>query len=179
MHFCANLWHGICHKPMQVAGVLKSNLIVHAKETEEVVVNSTKHSLEVVWFCLVVTIITSVAVAILIATTTVAFAVENSMDDDVTVRTSQNDSLAEKTFSGVVTDTHCGARHDKNLNKAPAECTKFCVRKGSTFSMVDGDKSYELQGDADQIGSFAGQRAMARGMLNGTSISVVSISSVQ
>jgi hypothetical protein len=42
--------------------------------------------------------------------------------------------------------------------------------------LIDGDKSYNLQGDFAQLAQFAGQRAKIGGSLQGTTIRVSSIS---
>jgi len=59
---------------------------------------------------------------------------------------------------------------------SPAECTRFCVRHGATYVLVDGERIYELQGNLAQINQFAGQRTTVEGTLNGSTIIVVSIS---
>jgi hypothetical protein len=41
--------------------------------------------------------------------------------------------------------------------------------------MVDGDKTYELAGDSEQISKFAGQRVTLVGNLNGETINVNSV----
>jgi hypothetical protein len=84
-------------------------------------------------------------------------------------------STGPRTFNGMVTDSDCGARHSRDSNMSPAECTRFCVKKGATYLLVDGERSYELRGSAAELNRFASQRAQIAGTLTGAAIVVVSI----
>ena len=53
----------------------------------------------------------------------------------------------------------------------------MCVRNGSKYLLVDGGKSYQLDGNADDLGRLAGERANIVGTLNGNTIRVSSITS--
>jgi len=55
-----------------------------------------------------------------------------------------------------------------------AECTRMCVRNGSRYVMVNGDKNYELTGALQQLGELAGQRVSLIGVLSGEAIKVSS-----
>jgi len=79
-------------------------------------------------------------------------------------------------FSGVISDYQCGARHDKESGKSPAECTLACVRNGGKYSLVNGDKKYALDGNADELSHWAGQRVTVAGTLSGETIKVTSVS---
>jgi hypothetical protein len=79
-----------------------------------------------------------------------------------------------KPISGVITDSECGARHDKDKNMAAAECTRFCVRNGAKYILVDGDNRYELTGNTDDLSKHAGQRVTISGTRNGNTIQVTS-----
>src|ERR1700733_10537438 len=52
-----------------------------------------------------------------------------------------------RTYEGMVTDTHCGAKHSAALGGTAASCTLACVRGGEQFVLVDGDTTYFLEGD--------------------------------
>lgn len=78
-----------------------------------------------------------------------------------------------QTFYGIITDSHCGARHT-NLERSAAECTRMCVRDGSKYVLVNGDKGYEITGDPGQISQLAGQRVKLIGALAGGRIKVTS-----
>jgi hypothetical protein len=80
-----------------------------------------------------------------------------------------------RTFSGVITDDRCGARHDMHSAKTPSECIEACLRRGANYILVNGDKTYRLEGNADQLGSFSGTRVKLIGSLAGNRINVSSI----
>ena len=81
----------------------------------------------------------------------------------------------ERTFSGVITDARCGARHS-NREKSASECSRACVRHGSNYIIVNGDKKYELIGELREVAEFAGQRVSLTGVLDGQTIKVSSAS---
>jgi hypothetical protein len=90
--------------------------------------------------------------------------------------TENNDAASGKTFSGMVTDSHCGARHSRNSDKTSAECARLCVRtKGSHYVLVDGEEIHGLQGDRTQLDRLAGMRVDVAGKLVGDTIKVQSI----
>ena len=83
-------------------------------------------------------------------------------------------ALAAKaeTFTGEVSDSMCGAKHgmaDK------AACTRACVKKGSSYALVVGDKVYTLQADEANKGKLdklAGEQAKVTGTSSGDTIQV-------
>lgn len=87
-----------------------------------------------------------------------------------------NSVAARPIFSGVITDSQCGARHAEGSGKSPAECTLACVRNGAKYSLVNGDKKYALDGNADELSKWAGQRATIAGSRSGETIKVTSVS---
>jgi len=80
-----------------------------------------------------------------------------------------------ETFSGVITDDHCAARHDMNSGESPAECTRACVRRGAKYILVNGDRTYRLEGNPDELDKFSGTRVSLTGWLKGNRIQVSSI----
>lgn len=83
--------------------------------------------------------------------------------------------VPSQTFSGVLTDAHCGSRHMDSEQSASA-CTRACARKGSKYEIVDGDKKYELAGNSWEFEPFAGQRVTLSGVAHGNTIKVSSAS---
>jgi hypothetical protein len=79
-------------------------------------------------------------------------------------------------FTGMVSDSLCGARHVKHPELDSPRCTRECVRTGANYILIDGDTSYNLQGNFAQLAQFAGQRAKVSGSLQGSTIRVSSIS---
>ena len=84
-------------------------------------------------------------------------------------------AAAEQTFSGVVTDSMCGAKHNTTMDQSAAVCTKMCLKKGASFALVDGDKLYKLNGGEGYLDKFAGERVKISGTLNGDTIKVMAV----
>ena len=123
-------------------------------------------------FLAIITIASSLACAAVLAGFTVAIADSESsqIPDD---QPGSADIL--QTFTGMLTDMHCGSRHMDSEHNA-AGCVRMCVRNGSPYKIVDGDKNYELAGNLSQLDQFAGQRVTLSGVLDGSTIKVSSVS---
>ena len=79
-----------------------------------------------------------------------------------------------QTITGAVTDAMCGAHHMMQ-GKTPAQCTRECVKEGSDFALVSGDKVYTLKGDNSQFDKFAGRNVIIKGEVDGKAVTVDSI----
>jgi hypothetical protein len=81
-----------------------------------------------------------------------------------------------ETFTGEVSDSMCGAKHAIADNAA---CTRACVKKGSNYALVVGDKVYTLQSsDAatkDKLDKLAGEKAKVTGTASGDTIQVTKV----
>jgi hypothetical protein len=84
-------------------------------------------------------------------------------------------AVPPQSYEGIITDSHCGAKHSPAAGMAAADCTRACVRSGETFVLVDGDKTYTLEGEAAALKRVAGQRANIIGTLDGKTISVTTV----
>ncbi|MGH9415539.1 MAG: hypothetical protein ACRD01_02830 [Terriglobales bacterium] len=77
-------------------------------------------------------------------------------------------------YSGIISDSICGARHTRG--GTPAECTLRCVGGGASYALVVGTRTYTLSTtDPAQLGQLkklAGERAVVRGTLAGTTLTV-------
>lgn len=89
-----------------------------------------------------------------------------------------NGSAAEQSFSGTVSDSMCGKNH-MMAGSSPADCTRACVKEGSDYALVSGDKVYTLKGDKAAIDKFAGAPATVKGKLSGNTIQVSSIAAAK
>ncbi len=118
------------------------------------------------------------ALVLALTFTSVAFAQKQSKKPPAKNLYTDSDSPTQ-TFAGMITDSYCGARHDKNLNRTSTDCARFCVHNGAKYALIDGEKTYQLQGNVMGIQRFAGQRARITGQLNGDAISVASIRAEQ
>lgn len=89
--------------------------------------------------------------------------------------TSQLNASNQQQFSGVVTDSMCGASHMAK-DKTPAECTRMCVKDGMKFALLVGDKVYTLNGHESELDKLAGEKVTVKGTANGDTVSVNSVS---
>jgi len=82
------------------------------------------------------------------------------------------------TFTGQVSDAMCGAKHA--MGGSDADCTRACVKKGSNYALVVGDKVYTLnttdKAALDQLNKLAGENAKVTGTVKGDSVDVKSVS---
>jgi hypothetical protein len=82
---------------------------------------------------------------------------------------------AGKTYTGTVSDAMCGAKH---MGSA-AECTRACVKKGSKYALVVGDKVYALDASdkaaLDTLDKQAGAKATITGTEKDNTITVTSV----
>jgi hypothetical protein len=83
--------------------------------------------------------------------------------------------INQQTYEGIITDTHCSAKHSAAVGKTAADCTRVCVHSGERFALVDGDKMYVLEGKAAALKHAAGARVKIGGTLTGDTISVGSV----
>jgi hypothetical protein len=129
--------------------------------------------LQLVTSCAVAVLATALALAVVFvsATATLSFAVGQSAQQP----DNQPAVAPARTFSGVITDSHCIAKHQMS-DKNPAECTRICVRDGAKYTLVDGDRVFALTGDVVLLSQFAGRRATIAGTREGNVIQVNSVS---
>ncbi len=84
-------------------------------------------------------------------------------------------AAATQTLTGVITDDMCGKKHTMLPGKPDVDCIRACVKAGSKYALLVGDKLYTLKGDAKQIDLLAGKKAKVSGAVTGTAIAVASI----
>ena len=79
-----------------------------------------------------------------------------------------------QTFTGEVSDSMCGAKHA--MAGSNAACTRACVKKGSDYALVSGDKVYTLEttdkAALAELDTLAGQKAKVTGTADGDKIEV-------
>ena len=82
-----------------------------------------------------------------------------------------------QTLTGEVSDAMCGAKHEM-AGKA-ADCTRSCMKHGSKYALVVGDKVYTLETSdkaaLDKLDELAGAKAKVTGEVDGTTVSVKSV----
>jgi hypothetical protein len=83
-------------------------------------------------------------------------------------------SAAPKTLTGTVSDSMCGAHHMEK-DKSASECTRECVKKGTKYALVVGEKVYTLDGHEEELDKLAGERATVKGSVMGEMVMVESV----
>jgi hypothetical protein len=82
-----------------------------------------------------------------------------------------------QTLTGEVSDAMCGAKHE--MPGKAADCTRACMKHGSKYALVVGDKVYTLetsdQAALDKLNDLAGAKAKVTGEVDGTTITVKSV----
>lgn len=75
-------------------------------------------------------------------------------------------AAAPQTFTGMVTDTMCGANHAHMGIKPDAKCVRECVGDGKTYkyALLVGDKVYKLS-DQETPAKFAAEKVKVTGTL--------------
>lgn len=81
------------------------------------------------------------------------------------------------TFTGTVSDAMCGAKH--SMEGSAADCTRACVKQGSKYALVVGDKVYTLESKdkaaLSELDKLAGEQANVKGKASGDTIEVSSV----
>jgi hypothetical protein len=133
-----------------------------------------KHSwLALITFCGLLTFAASLGLALVFAGGVVAFASPGNE------QVQKSGAASEQSFPGMITDSQCGARHNRYSGKRPADCARMCVRNGSKYLLVNGDQKNFLQGSEPALDHLAGQRATVTGTLNGDTIKVSSAAPIE
>ncbi len=132
--------------------------------------------ISLVGFCLGATVVAALAFAIIVAGASAALAShrsETQSSGDARDATPVSASPQQgTTFTGMITDSHCGARHMRNSHQNAAECARECFRRGASYVLVDGEQRYTLIGGEASLGKLAGERANVIGTRQGDAILV-------
>jgi len=86
-------------------------------------------------------------------------------------------AAATQTFTGIVSDTMCGAKHMLPGN-TDAECTRECVKGGASYALVVDKHVYTLSGSTNNLSRSAGKRVQITGERTGDTIKVQSVTVV-
>jgi len=78
-------------------------------------------------------------------------------------------------YSGLITDSRCGARHQRHSKLTPEDCARACIRSGATYVLVNGQHRYNLSGSEESLNKLLGTRVTVTGTLQGETISVNSV----
>jgi uncharacterized low-complexity protein len=120
-------------------------------------------------------IVSAIAFALALLIATLGAVAGAAAEESEPGQPAQSSPVQPQSYEGLITDTHCGAKHSPAIGKTAAECTRVCVHSGEKFSLVDGDKMYLLEGEPAALKRVAGQRVRVVGTLNGNTIAVASV----
>lgn len=89
-----------------------------------------------------------------------------------------NATEAPQTFTGVITDTMCGRKHDMR-GHSDADCVRLCVKGSFQYALFDGENVLKLS-DQKTPAKFNAQRVRVTGTLDEKNkiIKVVSIEAI-
>jgi hypothetical protein len=84
---------------------------------------------------------------------------------------------AEQTWSGKISDSACGAKHEEAAENqgvmADRDCTEACVRGGSKYVLVVDGKVFQIANqDNKDLATHAGHAVKMTGELKGNAITV-------
>ena len=84
---------------------------------------------------------------------------------------------SSRTLTGEVSDAMCGAKHQMPGNAA--ECTRACIKHGSKYALVVGDKVNTLETSdkavLGKLNDLAGAKAKVTGKVDGDTVNVKSV----
>lgn len=70
-----------------------------------------------------------------------------------------------ESFTGVVTDTMCGAKHTMMKDQPDDKCVKMCVKGSSEYGLFDGKNVFKLS-DQSKPAKYAAQKVKVTGTLD-------------
>ena len=74
-------------------------------------------------------------------------------------------AAAAETFTGVITDTMCGANHNMMKNHPADQCVKMCAKGQYSYALYDGTNLLKLS-DQKTPAKFAAQKVKVTGTLD-------------
>lgn len=85
---------------------------------------------------------------------------------------------ADSTWTGYVTDTHCGTHCQRTSDMKPdAHCVQLCVKKGSKYGLWSGNHVYVLE-PQKQAAAFAAENVEVHGTMRNDTIYITSINAM-
>jgi hypothetical protein len=82
-------------------------------------------------------------------------------------------SAFAETWSGTISDEHCGAKHAA-ASEADMKCAQKCMGGGAAAVFVSGDKVYKIE-NQDAIKGHEGHKVTINGKMTGDTIHVDSV----
>ncbi|HEV2444268.1 MAG TPA: hypothetical protein VGS58_00040 [Candidatus Sulfopaludibacter sp.] len=85
---------------------------------------------------------------------------------------------ASQTFTGIISDSMCGANHAMMHVTPDSKCVRDCVKAHAKYVLMAGQTAYQLS-DQQTPEKFAAQRVKVTGILKGALIEVQAIQVVK
>ena len=85
---------------------------------------------------------------------------------------------APETWTGQISDSHCGAKHMAMGGKkmSDRECTEVCIKGGGKYVFVSKGKVYQVSDQKDAaLATHAGHTVLLTGEMKGDTITVAKI----
>jgi hypothetical protein len=85
---------------------------------------------------------------------------------------------AQETWTGKISDSHCGAAHKAMEGKkmSDRECTQVCVKSDGKYVFVSKDKVYQIANQKDPaLATHAGHTVLLTGEMKGDTVTVAKI----
>jgi hypothetical protein len=87
---------------------------------------------------------------------------------------------AQQSWTGRISDSMCKAKHEEAAEgqgrMADRDCTLSCVKGGSRFVLIAGDKVLQIANqDQKDLAAFAGRQVTVTGDLKGDTLTVAKI----
>ena len=83
---------------------------------------------------------------------------------------------APQTFTGVITDTLCGAKHNMK-GHSDADCAKMCAKASAQYALFDGQNVLKLS-DQKTPARFAAQKVKVTGTLD-PKTNIIKVTSIE
>jgi hypothetical protein len=84
-------------------------------------------------------------------------------------------AAADKTWTGTISDSKCGAKHPtgehEGMKMSAEDCTKACIEKGAKPVFVTGGKVYTIE-NPDTVKGHEGHKVKLTGEMKGNAITV-------
>jgi hypothetical protein len=84
---------------------------------------------------------------------------------------------ASQSIDGIVSDSMCGKKH-MMPGKTDAQCVQECIKSGSHYALVAGEKVFTLSVKPQTIAPFAGKHVHIEGSFKDNTIAVTAISEI-
>ena len=85
-------------------------------------------------------------------------------------------TAGQQTYVGMVSCSRCLAKHSAKIGTTASDCARVCIHGGARFTLVDGERTYILEGDPVALKRAAGRRVRILGDRKGDTITVSSFS---